>query len=222
METGVLILLSCVLVLLVWWYLNYDKKTAQTEQAENAVEGGNKGLIIYCAFCLLALCGIAIVLKVLYPMNNLITNIKLTVLLAILSTVTVTDIRRQIIPNKVILAGIALRTIIAVVELVVLGSEYFTILKSDLLSVGLTVVLFILGVLVMKNGIGMGDIKLIFVMGIYQGFTGIIASLFCSLCVAFCIAIVLLILKKKSRKDAMEFAPSVLIGTIISIVLTGM
>ena len=41
-----------------------------------------------------------------------------------------------------------------------------------------------------KDRIGMGDIKLLAMIGLYQGFSGMFSSLFMSLTIAFIIAIV--------------------------------
>jgi len=59
-------------------------------------------------------------------------------------------------------------------------------------------------------------------MGLFQGIVGVISSLFLSLLVSFFVAIALLITRKKTRKEAIAFAPSVLIGTAVSMFLTGM
>ena len=67
----------------------------------------------------------------------------------------------------------------------------------------------------------MGDVKLVLVMGAFQGFTGMVSSVFVSMIIAFIAAIVLLISKKRKRSDSIEFAPALLLGTTISVILTG-
>ena len=68
----------------------------------------------------------------------------------------------------------------------------------------------------------MGDIKLMLVMCLFQGFYGVVSSLFCSLFIAFIYAIIVLLLRKKTKKDSVAFAPAILLGTALSIFLTGM
>lgn len=223
MTIAVLVCLSLLLMVASFVYLIFEDFAGDksVDKFKSATKKNIKILVyIICAFFLM--CGLSIALVLLYKTNTLIANMKVITLLGLLITVTITDIRKQIIPNKVILVGIVLRIVYAVAELITLGSGYFAILKSDLLSLALVVVLFLLGVLILKNGIGMGDIKLILVMGVFQGFSGVISSLFFSLFAAFVVAIVMLITKKKTRKDAIEFAPAVLVGTAISMFLTGM
>lgn len=223
MTIAILMCLSLLLMLAAFVYLTYKDLVGEkfVDKISNAVKK-NKKLIIYlsCAYVFMACFSVA--LFCIYKTNTLIASMKVITLLGLLVTVTVTDIKEHIIPNKVILAGITLRVCFAVAELITLGSNYFAILKSDLLSLALVAVLFLLGVLIIKNGIGMGDIKLIMVMGIFQGITGVISSLFFSLLVSFFVAIAMLIMRKKSRKDAIAFAPSVLVGTAVSMFLTGM
>lgn len=223
MTIAVLACLSLLLMLAAFAYLTYNDFAGETfgSKIASAVKS-NRKVVIYL-FCSLAfMIGLSVVLVSIYKTNTLIANMKVITLLGLLVTVTVPDIKEHIIPNKVILAGIALRVCFAVAELITLGSGYFAILKGDLFSLGLVAVLFLLGVLIIKNGIGMGDIKLILVMGVFQGITGVISSLFFSLLVSFFVAIAMLIMKKKSRKDAIAFAPSVLVGTTVSMFLTGM
>ena len=149
-------------------------------------------------------------------------NLKLITLLAVLFVVNVSDVRMHIIPNKVILAAIVLRLIYYVAELFVLGSDFWQLLKGDLLALLIVAFFFVVGVLIIKNGLGMGDIKLMLVMCLFQGVSGVIGSLFISLIVAFFISIAMLIMKKITRKDSLAFAPSILLGTLISVFLSGM
>lgn len=67
----------------------------------------------------------------------------------------------------------------------------------------------------------MGDIKLFCVMAIYLGLEGIWSAIFCSLIVSFVIAVFSLATKRVNRKDNIPFAPAILIGTYLSIFLTG-
>ena len=76
--------------------------------------------------------------------------------------------------------------------------------------------------LLMKNSVGAGDMKLFVVMGLLLGMHGIWGAIFASLIVSFVVAIVLLVSKKKTRKDAIPFGPALVVGTFLSVFLTGM
>ncbi len=222
MNIAILIVLSFILCTASAAYLSVKETEGETAPDKlKATLKKNRRLIIALTLAAFLMSGLSVSLECIYD-NTLIENMKRITLIGMLVTVAVTDMREQIIPNKVILAGIFVRVCYAIAELVTLGSGYFDILRSDAISVSLALVLFLLGVLVMKNGIGMGDVKLVFVMGLYQGVLGVVSSLFCSLVVSFFVAIFMLITRKKSRKDAIAFAPSVLVGTAVSVFMTGM
>lgn len=223
MRIGILTALAVALNIVSYLYLVTDD-SAGYKKSDKFGENVNKNLrlMVYSICACVILCGLSVALVYTYSTNTLIHNMKLITLLVILVTVAATDIKKQIIPNMVILIGLVIRVGFAVAEFFVLGNAYFVILKSDLCSIALVVVLFILGVLVIKNGIGMGDIKLIFLMGIFQGITGVLSSLIFSLLASFLVAIIMLVTRKRTRKDSIEFAPLILFGTTISIFLTGM
>lgn len=75
--------------------------------------------------------------------------------------------------------------------------------------------------LVMKNCMGMGDVKLLMVMGLLQGLTGLVSSVFTSMLILFFVSLFYLISRRKGRKDAVAFAPAVLAGATVSILLKG-
>lgn len=178
--------------------------------------------LAFLTVMLLSLCGIAVALELIFDGNTLVENGRLMTLLAILFVAANVDARQQIIPNAIVAAGLVLRIVFWFLELFTVPGEFWGIMKSDLTACLLVVAFFVVGVLLVKGGIGMGDIKLMLVMCLFQGFYGVVSSLFCSLLVAFVYAIGVLIMRKKTRKDSVTFAPAILIGTLFSIFLTGM
>lgn len=190
------------------------------QRARFVPPGGKR--MAFLIVMLLSLCGMAVALETIYTENTLVTNAKLLTLLAILFAAASVDARQQIIPNMLVLAGLALRVVFWCLELVTVPDQFLDIIKDDLLACLLVLVFWVVGVLLIKGGIGMGDIKLMLVMCLYQGFAGVVSSLFCSLFAAFVYAIVVLIMRRKTRKDSVAFAPSILLGTLLSVYLTGM
>ena len=73
-----------------------------------------------------------------------------------------------------------------------------------------------------KNSVGMGDVKLFAVIGLYQGLWGAVNSVFFSFIVSFINAVVLLITRKKKKSDVIAFAPCIMIGTVMAISFAGM
>lgn len=218
MKLTVCIILSLLISVLNWFYLvSYDIRQNGVIYALKK----KKKVNIYCILTFVALCALSVVFELLYKSNTIITDMKSLVLLGILAVAFVTDMRANIIPNFILVVGFVIRLGFSVAELITLGSDYWDILKSDLLAVIVIGIMFAICALIVRNGIGMGDVKTVLVMCLYQGFYNVISSLFFSLLVAFVMAIVMLVAKKKGRKDSMAFAPALLAGTFISVFLSG-
>ncbi len=229
-----LCLLSLFLTAAVWFYLKNTKKTESTTPAENIENTENteeqtqivskrKSLLPwYCLIILIVLCGLSVALTLIYPTNTLLQNIRLLILIAVLFAAAWIDKAKKIIPNQLILAAIVIRVILYIAEFISLKGQFWDVIKSDLIAMIIPVFFLLIGAVILKGGIGMGDIKLLIVIALYQGLQGALSSVFAALLVAFVISVFLLITKKKGRKDTIPFAPSVLIGTIVSVFLTGM
>ncbi len=153
---------------------------------------------------------------------DVISQVKLLALVMVMFPIAVIDFRVQKIPNQLLIAALIIRVLIYVAEFVVSVPAAFNILKDDLLGAAVIGVSLLVLLLVFKGCIGAGDIKLFSVIGLYQGLWRAVNSLFFSMLVLLVISFGLLIAGKKSRKDKIPFGPSILLGIIISIGLTGM
>ena len=67
----------------------------------------------------------------------------------------------------------------------------------------------------------MGDIKLMIMMSALLGIEGICYGMFVSVFFAFIVSVILLITKRKKKKDAIPFAPFILAGTFTCLILSG-
>lgn len=131
------------------------------------------------------------------------------------------DLSLHIIPNRVLLGGLIIRAVLFSVQLVTEPSQIrYILLSSFMAAVGL-VIAAALCRLVIPKSVGMGDIKLLAVMGLYLGMLNTWGAIFFSLLVLFFVSVFLLITKKAGRNTEMPFAPFVLIGTICAAILTG-
>lgn len=152
----------------------------------------------------------------------MLSQFKLLTLILILFPTAAVDYKIKKIPNKFLIAGLILRMVFYIFEFIQSFENAFSVLKDNLLAVVIYGVFFLLLLLVFKNSIGMGDIKLFALMGLYQGIWGTFSAIFFSLVVSFFVSIYLLITRKKKKKDTIPFGPSILIGTFLSICLSGM
>jgi len=70
-----------------------------------------------------------------------------------------------------------------------------------------------------KKGVGEGDIIFLATVGLYIGGSLILAAIMFSLIIALITVIILLIAKRKTRKDSIPFIPFVFIGTLAVLLL---
>lgn len=154
--------------------------------------------------------------------NSIIENIKLLTLLAILFPAAYTDWREHIISNKLIIIAVCVRVVLFVIELLINSESALSNIYSALIAGGVIFVIGFLFSLITKGGVGMGDVKLLAIMALYQGASGIICSLLVSLIIAFFYCIFALITKRVTRKDIIPFAPFLMGGTYLSMLLFGL
>ena len=78
--------------------------------------------------------------------------------------------------------------------------------------------LFFLAVLlVYPKGMGAGDVKLAGLVGLLAGFPGVLVALWLSVAGGGLVAIALLVLRWKNRKDSIPFGPFIAAGTIAAL-----
>lgn len=151
----------------------------------------SKSKVIYIVFAVLKSICIVALFNTIYVSHSIIHQLKLLVLIDSILPMAAVDYKKHKIPNPFLIVSLVLCMVLYIAELV------------------------------FKNSMGMGDIKLFALMGLYQGLWGAFNSVFFSLLVSFFLALGLLISKKKKRKDSISFGPSILLGTIIAIGLSG-
>lgn len=216
----VLLILSIVMSIGGVFLLNYEWNRLENEEGKNSKIP--KWMIFY-SLCMLAVNALIIYLmQTIYVEQTLCGVAKRLVLLVVLWIAAATDKKYNIIPNDLILVGAAGRVIILIAEIVLERENLIPILLSEGIALVGAIIIVALCLLVMKNSIGMGDVKLLMVMTIMQGTSGIVISVFMSLLVSFIVAVILLLRKVKSRKDTLPFAPCMLVGTMLGVILTGM
>lgn len=149
-------------------------------------------------------------------------SIKRLALLCMLWPIAYIDYKTYRIPNAFIIFGAACRVVILAFELFVESDEVWATVLSELVASGALFLAAVLCALCIKNSIGFGDMKLFIIMGFMLGMDGIWGAMFLSLVVSFVISVYLLLTKKKTRKDSIPFGPAIVIGTYLSVCLSGM
>jgi leader peptidase (prepilin peptidase)/N-methyltransferase len=137
---------------------------------------------------------------------------------AVTMALILTDLDHKRIPNRILYPG----TIAASVLLVggaALDGQIGSLGRSFLGGLFFFGGLFLLA-LIARGGFGFGDVKLAFLLGLFMAFRGwehLIVGVFLAFFLGGLAAILLLVTRKKGRKDAVPFGPSLIVGAWIGI-----
>ena len=177
--------------------------------------------LLYLVIGVISVTALIICLNVKYDLD-VISRLNLITLVLLILPVAAIDLKFHKIPNVFLLAGLGIRIVYLGIMYVQNAGHAWSVAKNSLIGALIIGLFFLILLLVFKNSIGMGDVKLFALMGFYQGLSGVINSVFFSLVASFFISVALLITKKKGRNDTIAFAPSIYLGTIIAICIAGM
>ena len=155
-------------------------------------------------------------LKLQYSAMQCYLNITMLFLVAAMAWV---DCREKIIPNVLVLVGIGLGVIQMLTEILVIGTDWRLVLKFSLGGALIWGGILFLIALIVKSALGMGDVKLFFAIGLTYGANNTYEILLLSWVAMALISILLLAMKKATKKTAIPMAPFVLFGLYSSIML---
>jgi leader peptidase (prepilin peptidase) / N-methyltransferase len=127
-----------------------------------------------------------------------------------LVVIFVYDLKHFLIPDKIIFPAIGLALIYNLFN--------FNNLLFNFLPSALAGFLFFLIIYLVSQGrwLGFGDVKLVFLLGLFLGFPNILVGLFLSFTIGAIIGIGLIILKSKNLKSEVPFAPFLVVGSFIA------
>jgi leader peptidase (prepilin peptidase)/N-methyltransferase len=140
------------------------------------------------------------------------------VLFAALLAIAVIDLEHYIVPNRILIPLTA--AAVPLLALAVLGDDgdLADLIRGALGGVaGLTVMLALN--LISPRGMGMGDVKMSFVLGLYLGFLGwgeVVLGFFAAFLLGALVGVALIVLKRRGRKDAVPFGPFLAAGTVLA------
>ena len=213
---------SLVFTYISWGIINLRQVKSKNSISEKAIAvfPKSKGSIIYCIFMLVYMIALSFVITNVYE-GNICDYIKTLALASLMWPMAQIDYKFKRIPNKLLVLGLIYRVIILVFELIFYRDGLvFTILLEIIGSMAIGLIL-LLTLLIVKNGIGMGDVKLFMIMGLFIGVYRLMSALIIIMFIAFFISLYKLIIKKEGKKAEFAFGPSIAIGSLISFVIFG-
>jgi len=158
-----------------------------------------------------------------FPMNpvTVLLIIKGFIFATMLLILAMIDLEHKLLPNRITVPGFFIGILTAVLAvhwspMFEIGSGWWSgpvdlLLQSLLGALIGGGLLFLIAVLV-PAGMGMGDIKLMAMVGAFVGARAIGPSLFMGFVFGGVIAILLMVLRKKKRKDMIPFGPFLALG----------
>jgi len=127
-----------------------------------------------------------------------------------LIVIFVYDLKHYLIPDKVVYPAI----ILSVIWLAIFGENILSYFYSAVLAAGF----FLFFVLISKGKwMGIGDIKLGFLMGLFLGWPGILTALFLAFLFGALIGLTLVFSGRKKISSEVPFGPFLVFGTFISL-----
>lgn len=143
----------------------------------------------------------------------------------ILICIAFIDAEYRIIPNEFIIAGLVGGMYLFVYNVFytvnMFGDRvWYNPILGFLVGTSFLLMVSLVGALVYKSdeAMGMGDIKLLAVIGIFLGWRLTIVSLMIAVFTAAIGCLLLIIIKRKNRKSVIAFGPYIAIGTFITII----
>ncbi|MCZ2804464.1 A24 family peptidase [Modestobacter sp. VKM Ac-2983] len=134
---------------------------------------------------------------------------------------TVVDLREQLLPNRVLLpgllGGLALLTVAAG------ATGDWPDLGRAVLAGGAAFAVLLAMALISPSGLGMGDVKLAALLGLYLGWLGwpvVLAGFFLGFLLQAAVGLALLATRRVGRRTGLPFGPALLAGALVVAVLT--
>lgn len=143
---------------------------------------------------------------------------------AILITLAVIDLEQGILPNKLVYPALPVALALSLIYLPMQGMGMFVhnttlaALLSSLLGGAVIFLVLLITCLASRGGIGWGDVKMAGLIGFMTGFPLSLVAMGIALVSGGLAALILLLLKRKGRKEAMSFGPFLSLGAFVTLI----
>jgi len=137
---------------------------------------------------------------------------------SLLIIIFVVDLEQGLILNKVVYPGMAAALLFALF----LSQPWLTRwivsgVANAAIGGGIGFVIFLLLAIISRGGMGWGDVKLAALIGLATGFPLVFVALIMGAILGGVVAIVLLVAKKKKRKETIPFGPFLSLAALITL-----
>ena len=128
---------------------------------------------------------------------------------SLLVIINVSDIAYMLIPNKILLLFFPLLIIARIISPL---EPWWDSLLGAVIGFGLLLLIAVIS----KGGMGGGDIKLFFLLGLVLGTIHTLLTLFLASVVGMIVGIIMLKVRSQGRKTPIPFGPSIAVGALLA------
>ena len=148
-----------------------------------------------------------------FEFPNFLGLASLLILFCSFLVIFVADLKYQIIPDEMLVSAVLAIVIYHLISTPLSWMFLFNHLTSGIAGAG-----FFLGIyaLTRGRGIGFGDVKLTFLLGLFLGFPGILIGLYGAFLTGAAVSSILIISGKKHWGQRIAFGPFLIFGTVTS------
>lgn len=133
---------------------------------------------------------------------------------SLLLLILVTDLEHQLILNVIVYPAVIT---VLIINALTPGMSFTPGFLNGMAGGGSGLVLFLLVLLISRGGMGLGDVKMAGLMGLMLGFPNVFVGIFLAVVTGGIVAVVVLMLKRKNRKQAIPFGPFLSLGTMAAL-----
>lgn len=148
--------------------------------------------------------------------STVLSILSVAVLTALLIPVSITDVKRRVIPNGYPIGITAAGLVLMAAHLIVDRGGWKETVISALLGLALGAGVSVLCRLIVKEGIGLGDVKLLMALGIYQGIRVFPQMLAIASVAALAGALIVKIRRHPAKDATLPFAPFLSGGAVLA------
>lgn len=149
--------------------------------------------------------------------------------LCLMLVIAFIDLRERLILNMLVLPAVPVAILLATfipvgaaapqfLEAANFSIGPFNLFLFSMLGGALAFIILLLPALIKPGGMGFGDVKLAGLVGLATGFPGSLVAMFLAIVGGGMLAVVLLILRHKNRRDAIPFGPFICAGMLAALV----
>ena len=164
---------------------------------------------------------IGVAIGILYKVYeyDILKSLKALTIISVVLIVAGIDYREKIIPNEAIIFILSIASILILINIFKNKVETLAIFIDSTVAMILGAGLFAISKAVSKNGVGMGDIKIIGALGFYLRTYVLIGVLMVSLVSIAVYGMFKILTKKATTKDEIAFAPFIAFGVTTCMIL---